>query len=313
MKLQKIDASVSLANELVRAAHCLKLVEKRLLMLALTRIDSKQAATGRNQSVTLSAADYLAEYDADKPSSYREIAAAVNSLDAARVRFKDTAIGEYGSIHWTTGARYKPKQGLFVISINGDLLPYLMDLKSHFTTYKLSRVSGFKSIYSWRLFELLMQFKRTGLLTILIDDFYHSMEAPESLRANFANLRNRVIEPAVKEIREKDGLAIEWEAIKAGRKVKALKFTFPTEQQLILDTHPKALNSANTPRTEQQAEQGAKAKKGAKQEIEAFLSLSETKSRLQSAKELARLAKVPAETYLTEKDRASIAHYELTI
>ena len=249
MKLQKIDASVSLANELVRAAHCLKLVEKRLLMLALTRIDSKQAATGRNQSVTLSAADYLAEYDADKPSSYREIAAAVNSLDAARVRFKDTAIGEYGSIHWTTGARYKPKQGLFVISINGDLLPYLMDLKSHFTTYKLSRVSGFKSIYSWRLFELLMQFKQTGLLTILIDDFYHSMDAPESLRANFANLRNRVIEPAVKEIRTKDGLAVEWEAIKAGRKVKALKFTYPNEQQVALAIPEKPLKTPAKPRT----------------------------------------------------------------
>ena len=125
----------------------------------------------------------------------------------------------------------------------------LFELKNHFTAYKLSRVSGMKSVYSWRLFELLMQFKKTGLLNILIDDFYHAMDAPESLRANFSNLRNRVIEPAVKEIREKDGLAVEWEAIKAGRKVKALKFTFPIEQQVSLEIPEKPIKTPTKTRT----------------------------------------------------------------
>jgi plasmid replication initiation protein len=144
-----------------------------------------------------------------------------------------------------------------------------------------------------------MQFKKTGLLNMPIEEFQHSLETPETYNADFSLLRARVIEPAVKEIREKDGLAVEWEAIKAGRKVKALKFTFPTEQQLSLVSEqkpPKAVKPENS-----------------SQKMDEFLSLSETKSRLQSAKELARLAKVPAETYLTEKDRASIAHYELTI
>jgi plasmid replication initiation protein len=144
-----------------------------------------------------------------------------------------------------------------------------------------------------------MQFKKTGLLNMPIEEFQHSLETPETYNADFSLLRARVIEPAVKEIREKDGLAVEWEAIKAGRKVKALKFTFPTEQQLSLVSEPKPPKAAKP--------------ENSSPKMDEFLSLSETKSRLQSAKELARLAKVPAETYLTEKDRASIAHYELTI
>lgn len=235
----KHEPTVSLGNDLVRAAHNLKLIEKRLLMLAISRIDNKSASTGRNQTITLTVKDFLNEYHTDRPSTYREISKALDALDGTRVKFKNEAIGEHGTIHWTTGTRYKENEGSFVISINGDLFPYLHDLKSHFTTYKLHRVSGLKSTYTWRLFELLMQFKSTGLLNIRIDDFNHALETPTSLRANFANLRSRVIEPAVKEIREKDGLAIHWEAIKAGRKVKALQFTFPVEQQLTLNTHSK--------------------------------------------------------------------------
>lgn len=68
------------------------------------------------------------------------------------------------------------------------------------------------------------------------------MEAAPTMRNNFANLRIKVIEPAVKESCEKDGLAVTWEAEKAGRKVKALVFKFPVEQQaaLILEEKPLA-------------------------------------------------------------------------
>jgi plasmid replication initiation protein len=218
-----------MGNDLVRAAHNLKLIEKRLLMLAISRIDSKVADSGRNQTISLTVKDYLNEYETDRTSTYRELAKALDVLDGTRVKFKDEAIGDHGTIHWTTGVRYKG-EGSFVISINGDLLPYLHDLKSHFTTYKLHRVSGLKSGYSWRLFELLMQFKGTGVLNISIDDFNHALETPDSLRANFANLRGRVIEPAIKEIANKDGLKVAYEPIKAGRKVKALKFTFQAEK-----------------------------------------------------------------------------------
>lgn len=52
------------------------------------------------------------------------------------------------------------------------------------------------------------------------------MEATEKQRTNFAAVRRKIIEPAVKELTEKDGWLIEWETIKAGRKVRGLRFNF---------------------------------------------------------------------------------------
>jgi plasmid replication initiation protein len=57
------------------------------------------------------------------------------------------------------------------------------------------------------------------------------MDATEKQRADFAKLRTKIIEPAVKELIEKDGWLINWEAIKAGRKVKSVRFTFKRDPQ----------------------------------------------------------------------------------
>jgi plasmid replication initiation protein len=295
---KELKQQVSIANELIKSAQGLNIGEKRLLMLAVSKLDSKAKPTIQGATVAISVSEMVEVFGLNPDSAYQEAKKAAEGIMKRQIRLK-TNDADSELIQWVGKSKYNKGEGWILVEFYYGLFPHLFELKSHFTSYRLSRASGLRSVYSWRLFELLMQFKKTGLLNMPIEEFQHSLETPETYNADFSLLRARVIEPAVKEIREKDGLAVEWEAIKAGRKVKALKFTFPTEQQLSLVSEqkpPKAVKPENS-----------------SQKMDEFLSLSETKSRLQSAKELARLAKVPAETYLTEKDRASIAHYELTI
>jgi plasmid replication initiation protein len=96
------------------------------------------------------------------------------------------------------------------------MTPHLTLLRQQFTSYKLKQASALRSIYSWRLFELLMQFKTTGVLHIDIDEFFQAMEPPEKYHANFKDLRKRIIEPAVAELKAKDGMEIEWTPKKQG-------------------------------------------------------------------------------------------------
>lgn len=62
-----------------------------------------------------------------------------------------------------------------------------------------------------------------------------AMNAPSSCRKDFGNLRMRIIEPAINELREKDILVIEWEADRAGMKVIVLVFRFRPDPQGRLD------------------------------------------------------------------------------
>jgi plasmid replication initiation protein len=75
-----------------------------------------------------------------------------------------------------------------------------------------------------------MRFQSTGWAEYSIEDFKASMDAPASL-SDFGQVKRRIIDPAVKELTEKDGWVIQWQPIKAGRKVKALRFTFMRDPQ----------------------------------------------------------------------------------
>jgi plasmid replication initiation protein len=317
---------VSMANELIKAAHNLTLMEKRVLMLAISKIDSK-AKPHVNSLVRLTINEFVAEFGIDKDSAYRDIKNAVKGVRRRYARFfsvdTDGKPIEH-DIDWTTRANYKDSEGWIEISINGDLNPYLYELKTHFTSYKLSRASALRSMYSWRLFELLMQFKGTGLVNIAIDEFSRVMELSVTYTKDFGAMRRKVIEPAIKEIKEKDGLAVNWEAIKAGRKVKALKFTFQAEKA---DAQPKpstyrpippdaALETVDKPMTKP----GAKSaynnvlstasqllqvpKPSTQTKVEPINSDKGSKAELEHLKRLAALGGVPLETLLKPAKKA---------
>lgn len=128
---------------------------------------------------------------------------------------------------WVSGVVYHHGEGWMELGFSHEMTPHLTLLRQQFTSYKLKQASALRSIYSWRLFELLMQFKTTGVLHIDIDEFCHAVEAPESARKDFAQLRKRIIEPAVAELKAKDGMEIEWTAKKqGGRKITGLEFIF---------------------------------------------------------------------------------------
>jgi plasmid replication initiation protein len=52
------------------------------------------------------------------------------------------------------------------------------------------------------------------------------MDAPATYSSDFGKIRVKMIEPAVKELMEKDGWLIDWKPIKAGRKVQSIRFEF---------------------------------------------------------------------------------------
>lgn len=72
-------------------------------------------------------------------------------------------------------------------------------------------------------------------MEISIEDFAQSMDATEKQQADFAAIRRKIIEPAVKELMAKDGWMIQWRPVKKGRKVGGLRFDFKREDQIPLE------------------------------------------------------------------------------
>jgi plasmid replication initiation protein len=238
---------VTMSNALTRAAHGLTLGEKRVIAWAVSTLDSRQVLKpGEVPTTRISAMDYAKEFEVDADTAYTQLQGAAKALYNRSITFYEPAHRRNGKplpptmvrMRWVGEAKYQAGEGWIELAWWPKLLPHLTGLRKQFTSYQLQQASALRSVYSWRLLELLTRFKSTGKAEYTVEDFAASMEATEKQRADFSKLRTKMIEPAVKELTEKDGWLIQWEAVKAGRKVKAIRFAFMRNPQGTLFNDP---------------------------------------------------------------------------
>lgn len=235
---------VTMSNALTRAGHGLTLAEKRIVASAVSKLDSRRMLPpGEVPRTRITAMEYAETFKVDLNTAYDQLQATAKQLYHRSITFYEPAFRRNGKplpptmvqMRWVGSVKYQKGEGWVELAWWPDLLRHLVGLKAQFTTYQLQQASALRSAYSWKLLELLTRFQSSGTAEYTIEDFCASMDATAKQAANFAKVRTKIIEPAVRELQEKDGWLIQWQPIKAGRKVKALRFTFMRDPQGRLD------------------------------------------------------------------------------
>lgn len=225
--------NVTMSNQLVRMAHGLTLPEKRVVSICMAKLDSLRAEAGRYK-FKISAQQFAKEFNLDNATAYEQLKLAGDKLidRKARTIVKTPRGDKEKKWVWVSGVTYHHGEGWVELGFSPEMTPHLVELSKEFTSYKLKHAVALRSVYSWRLFELLMQFKKTGMVRITVDDFCFAMEAPPSCVKDFGQLRRRVIDPAIAELVAKNSLVIEYKATKnGGRKVSGLEFKYHINPQ----------------------------------------------------------------------------------
>jgi len=234
-----LERTVNMSNQIARAAQGLTLVEKRIIALGMAKTDSVPAkdlllASREGWKIRFTAAEYAESYEVSLDAAYQQMKAAGDHFLKRIVRrvekdHKGRDI-EHKS-NWLSGTTYHHGEGWVEVRFSYEVAPHLLGLRTKFTSYKLKQASALRSVYAWRLFECLQSWRSKGIWSLTVEEFAFAMEAPASCLANFKDLRVRVIEPALKELREKNNLEIDLELKKSGRKVTDLIFKFRTNPQ----------------------------------------------------------------------------------
>jgi Protein involved in initiation of plasmid replication len=247
--LSKRGEKVSCSNALARAAQGLTLIEKRVVSCCIAQINSKEEYNPDTYiASTLSAQTYADQFDLDIDTAYLELKKAAGNLLKRTLTFfelvhisgrKKPATARVHS-NWVQHAKYVDKFGYIEILWTKAVGAELKGLKGRFTSYRLRNATALRSIYSWRLLELFESYKGAKYKTssgrnwceLSVDDFATLMNATEKQRKNFNNIRRRMIEPAVKDLIEKDGWLVEWTPLKyGGRKISGIRFEFIRDPQ----------------------------------------------------------------------------------
>ena len=127
------------------------------------------------------------------------------------------------------------------------IVPLLSDLRASFTQFALADVTEFSSIYTFRIYQLLMQYKSTGYVKISLDDLRFMLVLFDKYPL-VADLKRRVIETAVDEINAKSPYTVKYDLLKKGRKFTHLELKFKLKEsakKLIAERDPDTIDWVN--------------------------------------------------------------------
>jgi plasmid replication initiation protein len=139
-----------------------------------------------------------------------------------------------------SSVRHIKGQGKIEVRIDPGMRPYLFNLKKEFTKHGLFMAISLQSIYSRRLYEMLCQFKHTGLMRISLDELKDRLCIinPVTKRdkyANWSDFTRKVVEVAKRELEEHTDINFTYAGEKRGRKYTNLEFKINyTQKQLAV-------------------------------------------------------------------------------
>lgn len=222
------------ANALIEASYRLSVAEQRVILsvIAQLRRDEPISSMAR-YSVTANALADLSGVSAQR--AYKELADAAQRIYRREVRIVGGANGEVRAkadgkprvlmTRWVQAVEYIPGEGRVEIQFADPILPYLSDLKTHFTQYELQNVSGMKSAYGIRLYELLIQWRQAGERELDLEWFRYILGVDEKYK-QIKDLKKYVIERAVQDVNEFSDLSVRVGYRKTGRRVSHVQFQF---------------------------------------------------------------------------------------
>jgi plasmid replication initiation protein len=186
---------------------------------------------------TLTANEFSEVFKLDRDNTYKILKNATNQLMKSSIKLEkpDISDGEYWVINICSLAKYKPKQGLIEIEFTDSIMPYLAQVKENFVTYPLNDIVNFKSFYTTRLYELIMDFKDTGVFITSVDKL-REFFAVGKKHVQYRDFKKNTIAVAVDEINRNYKINLSFEEIKGYREnpeknkstfcVTAIKFTY---------------------------------------------------------------------------------------
>lgn len=125
--------------------------------------------------------------------------------------------------NWFSKIQYIRGQSKFIVRIDGDLKPYLLDLKKRFVQYNLRYILPLTSNYSIRIYQLLKEYEKATKRTFTVDELMDILQVPKSLK-RYDNFKRKILKVAEKELIEHCDIFFEYEEIKEGKRVNEILF-----------------------------------------------------------------------------------------
>jgi len=215
---------VTVSNEMIMARLDWNIMMHRILMVLISQIDSKNDERFQTQRVPVRRIRDMAQVT--QKSIHEEAAEAASKLVREPIEFWSPDKKDYEGYPIFAKCKYESRQGMIEAKFNEDARPFLLQLRKHFTQYRLEQAIPLSTPYAIRTYEISKMIERPGerrSRQIPVERF-RSMFKLESKYERHCDMRRRVIDPSVREVNKKTDVEISCDDVRDGQTPIALKW-----------------------------------------------------------------------------------------
>lgn len=186
---------------------------------------------------TLTAKEFATQFGLELDGVYTTLKKVAKKLTETSITLEKPELFETWHIALCSQSKYNYKEGSLTVKFTEEIMPYLAQVKKKFVLYNLKEVANFGSLYSTRLYELIQEFKDTGLLIKSVTQLREVFAVGKKFKM-YNDFKRFTFAHAIDEINSQYEIDLKFEEIKEGRKVVAIRFEFkPTFTRRAVDPY----------------------------------------------------------------------------
>lgn len=212
------------ANDLIQKSRFdLSLQQQKIILYLISQIEPMDTEF---KLYEFSIVDFckVCGIDPESGDKYKEIKKAIKDIADKSVWIK-TEYDEETLLRWVEKPYINRNSGTIKIKLDGDMKPYLLQLKSNFTQYELIYTLRFRSKYAIRLYELIKSIHYKDIVEY--KRAFKVEKLKELLNAEnykeYRDFKKRVLIPSINEINNNSDKNITLNELKRGNKVEYIE------------------------------------------------------------------------------------------
>jgi plasmid replication initiation protein len=209
-------------NAMTTARYSMTALEKNIMYMVMAQLDKTDPPT---RYYRISGKDLMER--TRKKIKYDEFKEATSKLlDRELVILREN--GNLLQIRPISSAEYDGN-GMIEIGLDAKIRPYLFELKNNFTSFELNMALSLNSKFSKRMYEMLAQFRSTGILRLSVKELKERLKLfdPQTGKEQYekwAAFEKYVLKVAQSEIAEHTDIVFTYKLKKSGKKITDIEF-----------------------------------------------------------------------------------------
>ena len=214
---------------LINASYSLGLSEQRLIMLAIVEVRQNHHDGNFDKRLIVSADSYMTHFNVKRSAAYEALQTASKNLFERRFSYQEKRKKGVANVtsRWVSEIAYVDATATVEIVFSQSVIPLVTELEGRYTSYNIEQVARLNSGYAVRLYELLICWRSTGVVSpIKLDDLRNKLGILDGEYKRMHHFKARVLDLAVNQINEHTDITVKYEQHRTGRTITAISFTF---------------------------------------------------------------------------------------